>query len=97
MWHFKPYFSDKIKDPSFRELFERECHVCRNTVIIFQTMSREEVSIEQMAVRLGIDPQPLWQLRDADYCDPELVVRLCRELGLPVPENCPRSTRRRER
>jgi hypothetical protein len=87
---FKKYFNDKLKDPSFKELFAQECHVCRNTLRIFNKMSNEDVSIEEMAVLLQVDPQPLQQLLDADYCDPYLVVRLCLELDLPHPGECPR-------
>ena len=90
MQHFKHYLKDKLDDPSFRELFDRECHVCCNTLGIFQKMNREKLSIEKMAAILDTDPRSLQLLQDADYCDPELVVRLCRKLDLPPPEDCPR-------
>ena len=90
MQHFKHFLKDKLRDPSFRDLFDRECHVCRNTLRIFQKMSREKCSMEKMAATLDVDTQSLQLLRDADYCDPDIVVRLCRELDLPLPEECPR-------
>lgn len=90
MQYFKHFLNDKLSDPSFRELFDRECHVCRNTLRIFQKMSREKCSMEKMAATLNVDPHSLQLLQDADYCDPDLVVRLCRELDLPLPQGCPR-------
>ena len=89
MQHFRQYFKDKLNNLSFRELYEKECHVCRNTLRIFEKMTGENLSIEKMAAVLGADFRSLQLLQDADYCDPELVVRLCRELDLPVPESCP--------
>ena len=90
MQNFKQYFKDKLKDPAFKELYDRECHVCRNTLRIFHKMDRENLSIEDIAAALGAEPRSLQLLHDADYCDPELVVRLCRELDLPLPQECPR-------
>jgi hypothetical protein len=79
-----------MTDASFRELFIRECHVCSNTLLIFEKMDRDHLSIEEVASLLGMDPQELQRLRDADYCDRELVIRLCKQLALPLPMNCPR-------
>lgn len=95
MQHFKHYFKRKLEDPSFRESFEQQCHVCRNTIRIFQRMIEKKISIEEMAMILKVGPKSLQNLRDADYCDPDLVVRLCRELELSPPEACPRGDRRR--
>jgi predicted DCC family thiol-disulfide oxidoreductase YuxK len=79
-----------MSDASFREFFEKECHVCSNTVRIFEKMDRDRLSIETVASILQVDPQSLQKLMDADYCDPELVIRLCRQLDLPIPQDCPR-------
>jgi hypothetical protein len=87
---FRPYFREKMRDASFRQFFERECHVCSYTLMIFEKMDREHLSIEDVASLLRTEPQSLQKLRDADYCDPELVVRLCRQLELPLPRDCPR-------
>jgi hypothetical protein len=87
---FRLYFHDKMTDAPFREFYERECHVCPNTLRIFEKMDRDHLSIEEVASFLQTDPQCLQKLLDADYCDPDLVVRLCRQLELPVPCNCPR-------
>jgi hypothetical protein len=80
-----------MKDAPFQEFFMKECHVCSNTLLIFKKMDRDHLSMEDMASLLGMDPQDLQKLRDADYCDPELVIRLCKQLELPLPRNCPRN------
>ena len=90
MRKFRPYFHEKMEDASFREFFERECHVCSNTLMIFEKMDRDNLSIEDAALLLRTDSPSLQKLRDADYCDPDLVVRLCRQLELPLPLHCPR-------
>ena len=90
MKKFQNYFHEKIRNASFREFYEKECHVCPNTLRIFEKIDREHLSIEEAASLLQTNPQSLQKLQDADYCDPELVVRLCRQLGLPLPQNCPR-------
>lgn len=90
MKKFGPYFHEKMSDVSFREFFEKECHVCSNTVMIFEKMDRDCISIESVASLLQADPQSIEKLRDADCCDAKLVVRLCRYLELPIPQHCPR-------
>jgi hypothetical protein len=85
---FRLYFHDKMTDASFREFFERECHVCSNTLRISEKMDRDNLSIEEVASLVQTDPQCLQKLLDADYCDPELVICLCRQLELPLPQNC---------
>jgi len=87
---FRPYFHEKMRDASFRDFFEKECHICSNTLRIFEKMERDGLSIEEMASLLQTDPLSLQKLRDADYCNPELVLRLCRQLDLPLPQDCPR-------
>jgi hypothetical protein len=81
-----------MSDASFQEFFEKECHICSNTVRIFEQMDRDRLSIETVASLLQADAQALQKLRAADYCDPELVVRLCRQLELPIPQDCPRKS-----
>ena len=88
MRRFEHYYKDKMKDPAFKALYKQECHVCARTVQIFARAEQEGVSISQLAEDTGVDADALKALQDADYCDPELVIHLCRHLGLPVPEDC---------
>jgi hypothetical protein len=90
MRRFNHYLENKMKNPAFKALYKQECHVCAKTVQIFAKTEMEKVSLSQLAEDTGVDAGALKALRDADYCDPELVIHLCRHLGLPTPEACPR-------
>lgn len=92
MQSFKTLCQDLLDEPSFRELFEKECHVCTHTMRIFARLHAEQRDPESLARALGVAPDAIRDLAEAEYCDPHLVVRLCRHLDLPVPENCPRMT-----
>lgn len=87
---FDGYFKDKMKDAGFKALYDQECNVCRNTVGIFEKAAGEGVSMTALAAEVDSSPEALEALRDADCCDPRLVIRLCRRFGLPVPESCPK-------
>ncbi len=90
MERFDHYFRSKMKDPAFRQRYKQECHVCANTVQIFAKIEHDGTSLTQLSAATGADEKKLKALRDADYCDPEMVIRLCRYLELPIPEQCPR-------
>ena len=84
------YRRKKLADASFAALYRQECHVCRHTVRIFETLAAQAKSLEQLAAELQEDLERLERLRDADYCDPALVMRLCPYLDLEPPQACPR-------
>ena len=90
MQPFDGYFEKKMKDAGFKALFEKECHVCTKTVAIFGKVDRDRIDLSDLAREVKTDTAALKALRDADYCDPKLVIRLCQHLGLPLPEGCPR-------
>lgn len=90
MQHFEHYFQSKMEDPAFRALYEKECHVCAKTMQIFAKTQQEKIALTHLAEVMGVTVERLEALRDADDCDPELVVRLCRHLELAIPESCPR-------
>ena len=90
MQSFKALCREMLEDASFRELFEKECNVCANTMRIFARLHAENRDPEELARTLGVNPSALLALAEAEYCDPRLVTRLCRHLDLPVPENCPK-------
>lgn len=46
---------------------------------------QEKTTLESIASGLNMDMKDLRLLCDGDYCDPPMVVRLCRYLGLPLP------------
>ena len=88
---FKNLFDQKVTKGPLTDLFRTECHVCRYTVKIFEKLEDQGPGLDELARTLGVGKQALLDLRAADYCDPELVVRLCRFLELPTPPDCPRS------
>ena len=90
MQRFDRYFQSKMNDPAFAALYDKECHVCAKTIQIFAQMEKDDIALAGLAESMGVAVDRLKELRDAEYCDPELVVRLCRYLGLAVPERCPR-------
>jgi hypothetical protein len=79
-----------FQDPGFPECFRDECHVCRHTLAIFARLHAEGPAPAELAAELALDPTDLQALADADRCDPRQVIRICRHLGLPPPERCPR-------
>jgi hypothetical protein len=87
---FRALYNQKLQDPAFKCLFDQECHVCTHTMAIFHKALEKGLSPDQLALDLGVDPQKIHDLADADHCDPPLTFRLCRHLNLPVPEDCPR-------
>jgi hypothetical protein len=90
MQRFDRYFQSKMKDPAFKALYEKECHVCAKTVQIFAKVEQDSIPLADLAEATGAAVDALKALKDADYCDPELVIRLCRHLALSSPEDCPR-------
>lgn len=92
MQSFDRYFRSKMQDRRFCALYEAECHVCANTVRIFERVERDGLSLSALARIAAVDTQALTALRDAERCDPHVVMRLCRHLRLPVPRHCPKLT-----
>jgi len=79
-----------LNDPAFRELYTKECHVCTNTMRIFAHLEKQCTEPAELARILGVSAFAVENLAEAEYCDPHLVVRICRYLDLPIPENCAR-------
>lgn len=90
MRQYRHYFSKKLDDAEFCDLFEKECHVCACTVKIFEKMTTQNNCVEDLAEAVQSEPAEVRALMDADYCNPKLVVRLCRHLDVPLPSACPR-------
>ena len=89
MQTLKSFMARKLDDAAFKTLFEKECHVCGITMAVCGKLQVPEEKEKALAA-LGILPEAVQELEDADYCDPFLVVRLCRHFNIAPPENCPR-------
>ena len=87
---FRQYFDQKMRKRTFKALYNQECHVCAKTIQILDMMESRGLALEQVARELDLNPNCLKDLYHADYCDPHLVVRLCRLLGESPPDTCPR-------
>ncbi len=96
MQTFKAYFTHKMQAQSFRKLYAQECHVCAKTIRIFEIMADRGLTLEQTARKMNTTPARLAELYAADYCDPDLVVRLCLLLDEPPPKACPRRDQNRK-
>jgi len=90
MQSFRAFFNELLEDSDFKNFYEKECHICSNTIRIFATLFEESMSLESLGRQLGLDVVGLRLLLDGDYCDPHVVAKVCRHLGLRVPDNCPR-------
>jgi len=89
MQTFKSYKAGKLKDAAFHAFFEKECHVCRITMSMIEKLQLSGKKEEAMSA-LGISEKAIRDLEDADYCDPALVIKLCKYLGIEPPTSCPR-------
>jgi len=90
MLTLKALFEDKMSDATFKQCFEEECHVCAYTLRIFEALEDRGIPLGRLAAELEINKQDLLDLRDADYCNPALVIRICRYLNQAPPPACPR-------
>jgi len=87
---FKQLFREKTSHAAFKELYERECNVCAYTMRIFEKAEVLGVDTTRLAADLNVPAADLTRLKEADSCDPRLVIRLCRHLGLHEPKSCPK-------
>ena len=84
---------DLLSDPSLEACYQRECHVCPNTVRIAAALDAAGPdALSTAAAAVNAPLEAVQELVDADYCDPGLTARLCRHLNLPVPVDCPRKS-----
>ena len=90
MRSFRDFFKERTSDSAFQELYDRECNICRYTVAIFEHLEKHHIDLPQLAMQLLISPEELTAQREADCCDPHLVIALCRKLGLAAPPDCPK-------
>ncbi len=90
MQTFRQLFRQMTCDAAFNALYEKECNVCPFTVRIFEKIGNEKIDTAAICEILDIQPNAVDELRDADCCDPKLVIRLCHHLDLEAPKTCPK-------
>lgn len=93
MLSFNDLLDEKLSDPSFKSFFDRECHICPTTVNLVARLEADARERERVLNRLGITETAYADLKKGDFCDPETVFALYREMGIEIPEKakqCPR-------
>ncbi len=90
MQTFRSLFKQKACDSAFKALYDCECNVCPFTVRIFECIDHQCLDMAVLAEQVGVDLPALLELRDADACDPRMVIALCGRLGLAAPQACPK-------
>jgi phage-related protein len=82
------YAEHKLKDPDFRSQYNENCNICKITVELVNKMDSGRHSKEDLAGRAGVRIEDLIALEEGEKCRYDVVVKLCRELNVPVPEKC---------
>lgn len=90
MQTFKTFFDRKVCDSAFKALYDCECNVCKYTVRIFEHIDARDIDMAVLADEVGSELAALQALKDADACDPLLVIALCGQLGIEAPPACPK-------
>ena len=93
MLFFKEIMDEKFEDNAFRTFYEKECHLCSKTVKVIAMLEANEHLLSDILDRHQITKQEYEDLKNAEYCNPETVMKLCSILGFPDPDlvkNCPR-------
>lgn len=90
---FRDLLDERLEDASFKSFFERECHICSVTIKLVALLEADPKKKCRVLEAQGISIEDYNDLKSGDVCDPEKVILLYRELGIPLPDklkNCPR-------
>ncbi len=93
MLFFKEMIQNKFEDPAFRKLYEKECHICSTTVKIIAVLEGIGHSLAGILKRLDISDEAWSDLKDAEYCNPLIVKKMCNYLDFKDTDlfkHCPR-------
>jgi hypothetical protein len=90
MQTFRQLLERKTRDTDFKALYEQECNVCLYTVRIFEKLETQGIDLKRLAAEMKMDKAELQALKEADCCDPRMVIALCRHLNLDGPPACPK-------
>jgi len=93
MLFFKEIMENKLNNTAFRLVYEKECHICSTTLTVIASFEESGHLLPDILNRLGISSQAWRDLKEAEYCNPGIVRKLCNHLGLEdegLFKNCPR-------
>lgn len=81
MLFFKEIVDKKFADKKFHKFYEKECHICLTTVKVIAELEKNKNDREEILRKLHISEKAYGYLKEAKYCDPELVKQLCCYFG----------------
>jgi hypothetical protein len=89
---FKQIKDEKLSEPDFESFYSKECHICSLTMKVITQMEdvRDKARILE---RLKISAKDYGNLKSADRCNPEQVMRLALDLAIldrSRADKCPR-------
>lgn len=93
MIFFKEIVDEKMGRPGFKDFYEKECHVCSTTMQVIADLEEKGRDLNAVLGTLKISRQAYEDLKDAEFCDPRVVQKLCQYLGYTDPDlfkNCRR-------
>lgn len=91
MLFFKEIRDGKLKDASFRQFYEKECHLCSITMKVIANLEEKKQSHSDILDKLNISRHDFERLKQGEKCDPEMVRQFCVYLDLMEPglfKNC---------
>ncbi len=93
MLFFKDILEEKLEDGPFKSMFQKECHICGNTVNLVSKLEEDRAVLLKILEKQGISQQAYNNFKQGDNCLPEIVLKLYDGLGLD-PEgllnDCPK-------
>jgi hypothetical protein len=90
MQFFKEIIDGKLGNPEFRSVYEKECHICSATLKVIERLEEEQGSISRILNQLNISQQAYEDLKNAENCDPKIVIQLHSHFGLKVSDQLKR-------
>ncbi|WP_022665596.1 hypothetical protein [Desulfospira joergensenii] len=93
MLFLKQIFDHRMASKEFQQLYQRECHICSTTMKLVSVMEKDRDALPGILNSLDISFQNYENIRQGEDCNPRVVERLCRHLGIGEPglfKNCPR-------
>ena len=93
MLFFREIMEEKLKDPGFKKIFDHECHICPTTLKIVSEFAEIGSVLDSILGELEISKKEFNDLYWAENCDPLVVMKLCRYLGLDfilLSRSCPK-------
>lgn len=93
MLFFKEIMEEKLTEPGFKQFFDQECHICPTTLKVISDFAEVGLARDPILGKLEITQKEFNDLYFAENCDPCVVIKLCRYLGMNFIEwspNCPK-------